>query len=66
MDTIYAFSDFDIYYDDDLTWFSDNTGYEQLERLLTENKLRLYLGTVKNQPPLKLVMIARRSGGGLI
>ena len=64
VDAIYAFSDFDIY--DSPNWSSDEAGYQQLERLLSVNKIRLYLGTVANQPPMRLVTIARRSGGGLI
>lgn len=64
VDTIYAFSDFEVV--SSSNWSSDDEGYQRLEKLLKENQVRLYLGTVKNQPPRKLVIIARQSGGGLI
>jgi hypothetical protein len=43
----------------------DDAGFERLRQLLGGRR-RLYLGTVKNQPPEKLIDIARGSGGGLI
>jgi hypothetical protein len=63
-DTIYAFSDFEVtgsHY-----WQSDAEGYEQLGKILSDRRVRLYIGTVKYQPPGELLKIARESGGGLI
>ncbi len=64
LDTIYAFSDFDI--TNSSVWRSDREGYARLNTLLTTNRVRLYLGTVRKAPPDPLVVIARESGGGLI
>ena len=64
LDTIYAFSDFDVA--NMPAWKSDQDGYVQLKALLTRHRVRLYLGTVRHPPPSELVVIARESGGGLI
>lgn len=64
VDTIYAFSDFEI--TDAAYWKSHRDGYRRLETILKEHGVRLYLSTVRYPPPPELVAIARQSGGGLI
>jgi hypothetical protein len=62
-DTIFVFSDFnDSTYPPDV---HDEAGFQRLRELLRGRSRRLYLGTVYNEPPPKLIEIARQSGGGL-
>jgi hypothetical protein len=62
-DAVFVFSDFE--FGDYPADVHDDAGFERLRQLLGGRR-RLYLGTVKNQPPEKLIDIARGSGGGLI
>ncbi len=62
-DAVFVFSDFE--FGDYPADVHDDAGFEQLRQLLGGRR-RLYLGTVKDPPPEKLIDIARRSGGGLI
>jgi hypothetical protein len=62
IDTIYVFSDFDPGPADE----SDEAGYLELRRILGERGLRLYLGTVDQEPSNEFVTIARESGGDVI
>ncbi|MCH8829565.1 MAG: hypothetical protein IID45_08315 [Planctomycetes bacterium] len=68
-DAIYAFSDF-IRLDGEgqvlAYWASDDAGWTELERLLETHRVRLYLGTVRDEPVSRLEKIARKSGGGLV
>lgn len=63
-DTVYVFSDFtkgDFEYDG-----SDEAGFQELRRMVTERRLRLYVGTVNEYPPPELAAISRESGGNVI
>jgi len=62
IDTVYFISDFDG------TDANDDTGggYSTLIRLLQTNRIRLYLSTVRNPPPLRDAQIAADSGGGVV
>ncbi|HKR61079.1 MAG TPA: hypothetical protein VJS64_15270 [Pyrinomonadaceae bacterium] len=63
-DAIFVFSDFSSSdYGADV---HDDAGLNRLRQLVTEQPRRLYLGTVAELPPERLVAIARQSGGGLI
>jgi hypothetical protein len=62
-DAVFVFSDFE--FGDYPADVHDDAGFERLRQLLGGRR-RLYLGTVKNPPPEKLIEIARGSGGGLI
>jgi len=64
VDAVYAFSDFEVV--DKSYWKSDRQGYKHLRELLRKQRLRLYLGTVKYQPPNELIRVAKESGGGVI
>lgn len=64
LDVIYAFSDFEEVRSQ--AWRSDPDGYSDLEMLLTQRGVRLYLGTVRYSPSPYLLEIVRKSGGGII
>lgn len=64
VDAVYVFSDF-TYIDEPIDG-NNEAGYQQLRELLTGRKLRLYLGTVRDQPSDELIAIAWGSGGGMI
>ena len=64
VDAVYVFSDF-TYIDEPIDG-SNDAGYQQLRQLLRDRGIRLYLGTVRAQPPKKMVDIAEQSGGGMI
>ncbi|MGH7768669.1 MAG: hypothetical protein ACREQP_14550 [Candidatus Binatia bacterium] len=64
LDAVYLFSDF-TYMDEPIDG-SDGAGYEELNQILSRRGLRLYLGTVRDQPPPMLVESAAQSGGGVI
>jgi hypothetical protein len=64
-DAIYVFSDFS----HDAEWVvdgSDEAGYQQLREMLTEHRMRLYLGTVSDDPSSEFAAIASNSGGAVI
>lgn len=63
-DVVYLFSDFS--YRSEEVDGSNTAGYERLRALLVKRGVRLYLGTVRDEPPRDHVMAARDSGGDTI
>jgi len=74
-DTIFGLSDFEKYDESDPEkkpleyWETPGKGYAELNEILTQKNVRLYLGSVKFLPSVvmpRLFSIAERSGGGEI
>lgn len=64
VDAIYVVSDFS---KKTPRWDESNeAGYQRLRQILQERRLRMYLGTVRDDPPRELAEIARQSGGDVI